>query len=64
MQAETSAGNVSMTRYCAGCKQEFDCNIRTCPKCGEKLQKRYTKEELKELEVQDELVAIVASFST
>ena len=38
-----------MYKICEKCKEKYDLKEKTCLKCGRKLKKQHTEEELKEL---------------
>jgi len=49
-----------MTKYCEACEKEFARDIKRCPDCAAKLQKKYTAEELEEMRKQEEEAALIA----
>ena len=48
-----------MTKYCETCKVEYDCSEKKCPVCNKKLVKKYSAEELEELQRQNDDFTVI-----
>jgi len=51
-----------MIKYCSQCKMEVDCEAKKCPGCGGKLERKYTEEELQEIQKQNEDFTVINTF--
>lgn len=51
-----------MKRYCVKCKIEYDEKATKCPKCGKRLIKQYTLEELKNIQKENEDVITITTM--
>ena len=48
-----------MTKYCKKCNVEYDCSQKKCPVCDEKLIRKYTEEELEEIQKQNDDFTVI-----
>ena len=48
-----------MYKVCEKCKEKYDLKQKKCPKCGGKLKKRYTEEELKKIQKQNDDITVI-----
>ena len=48
-----------MYKICENCKEKYDLKEKKCPQCGGKLKKQYTKEELKEIQKQNDDTMVI-----
>ncbi len=48
-----------MYKFCEKCKEMYDLKEKKCPKCGGKLKKQYTEEELKEIQKQNDDMTVI-----
>jgi rRNA maturation endonuclease Nob1 len=48
-----------MTKHCNNCDKDFDCTLKKCPACGAKLKEHYTKEELEQIQKENDDVAAI-----
>ena len=48
-----------MYNMCDKCKKEYDMSEKKCPICGKKLKVKYTEEELKEIEKQNDDFTVI-----
>ena len=51
-----------MYKICENCKEKYDLEEKKCPKCGRKLKKQYTEEELKEIQKQNDDMMVIDTF--
>ena len=51
-----------MTRYCKQCDKDFASDIKKCPDCNAKLQKKYTAEELEQIRKEEETAIVTTLF--
>lgn len=51
-----------MKKYCVKCKTEYDENATKCPKCGKRLKKQYTQEELKKIQKENEDIITITTM--
>ena len=48
-----------MYKICENCKEKYDLKEKKCLKCGRKLKKQYTEEELKEIRKQNDDAMVI-----
>ena len=48
-----------MYKFCVNCGEKRDLSEKKCPVCGGKLKKRFTEEELKEIQKQNDDMAVI-----
>ena len=48
-----------MYKFCKTCKEKYESQEIKCPKCGKKLFKQYTEEELKEIQKQNDDMTVI-----
>ena len=48
-----------MYKICKNCGKKYDLPEKKCPACGGKLIKQYTEEELKEIQKQNDDIAVI-----
>ena len=48
-----------MYKHCEKCEKDYDCTLKKCPDCGEKLVKQYTKEELEQIKKQNDDFTVI-----
>ena len=48
-----------MIMYCKACEQAFSCSEKTCPSCGAALIKQYTKEELEQIQEENDSYTVL-----
>jgi hypothetical protein len=48
-----------MHKYCEKCEKDYDCALKKCPVCGEKLTKQYTEEELEKIQKQNDDFTVI-----
>ena len=48
-----------MYKHCDKCEKDYDCNLTKCPVCGKKLSKQYTKEELEQIQKQNDDFTVI-----
>ena len=51
-----------MYKICENCKEKYDLKEKKYPKCGRKLKKQYTEEELKEIQKQNDDMMVIDTF--
>jgi predicted amidophosphoribosyltransferase len=51
-----------MTKHCNNCGKDFDCTLKKCPVCGEKLKTHYTEEESAQIQKENDDVAAITMF--
>lgn len=51
-----------MIKICKNCKKKFSPAEKKCPKCGKRLKKQYTQKELKELQKQNDDMAVISTL--
>lgn len=51
-----------MYKICKDCKEKYDLSEKKCPKCGGKLKKQYTKEELEKIQKQNDDIIVINTF--
>lgn len=51
-----------MYKICENCDEKYDLIEKKCPKCGRKLKKQYTDEELKEIQKQNDDMMVIDTF--
>lgn len=48
-----------MKKYCLDCEKEYPSDIKKCPDCGKKLNAKYTEEELREIQKQNDDFTVI-----
>jgi len=48
-----------MDKFCVDCGEKCDLSEKECPVCGGKLKKQFTEEELKEIQEQNDDMAVI-----
>ena len=51
-----------MYKICIDCGKKYDLSEKKCPVCGEKLKKQFTEEELKEIQKQNDDMAVISTL--
>ena len=50
-----------MYKFCEKCNKEYDLKEKKCPECGTNLIKKYTEEELKEIQKENDDMAVISN---
>ena len=48
-----------MYKHCRKCNRDFDCTFKKCPTCAERLETKYTEEELAKIKKENEDLMII-----
>ena len=51
-----------MYKVCMDCGEKCDLSEKKCPKCGGKLKKHYSEEEIREIQKQNDDMAVINTF--
>ncbi len=48
-----------MIKFCESCNKQYDRNLKKCPDCGKRLKIRYSEEEIKEIQKQNDEMTVI-----
>jgi len=56
---DKKCGGNKMKKYCDKCQKEYEPKLTKCPDCGSKLKVKYTKEEMREIQKQNDDFTVI-----
>ena len=51
-----------MHKRCENCSKDYDCTLKKCPVCGEKLEKQYTEKEREQRQKDNDDYTVINTF--